>query len=226
MVHSTQTVHLSCVKISTISKQTRTSIQYEYHRVHTKWFLSLRYIWRKLCTHLALTLTMSPMEIHWVRPTTISKRMVRSLQTVHLSCVKISTISKQTETTIHLSHVTYEYHRVRTKWFKSLWYIWRKLCTHLALTLTRPLNWLKQDSTWPKSPRRSIGCVQQQFSSVWYVQRKPCTYLALRLALSPNGPKRASTWALSPSSTIRCVQNDFWAYGTFAANHAPIWHRY
>jgi hypothetical protein len=33
----------------------------------------------------------------------ISNHMVRSTQTVHLSCVKFSTISKQTETSIHLS---------------------------------------------------------------------------------------------------------------------------
>jgi hypothetical protein len=32
----------------------------------------------------------------------------------------------------------------------------------------------------------------------------------------------ASTWASSPRSTIRCVQNDFWAYGTFGTNRAPI----
>jgi hypothetical protein len=28
--------------------------------------------------------------------------------------------------------------------------------------------------------------------------------------------------ASSPRSTIGCVQNDFWAYGTFGANRAPI----
>ena len=36
----------------------------------------------------------------------ISKPMLRSTQTVHRSCVKISTISKQTETSIHLSLVS------------------------------------------------------------------------------------------------------------------------
>jgi len=33
----------------------------------------------------------------------ISKHLVCSMETVHLSCIKISTISKQTETSIHLS---------------------------------------------------------------------------------------------------------------------------
>jgi hypothetical protein len=98
---------------------------------------------------------------------------------------------------------------------------------HLSsLTLQLSPNRLKRDSTWPTSPRRSIECVQQRFPSVWYVRHKPCTHLALRLALSSNGPKRASTWALSPRSTIGCVQNDFWPYGAFDANNAPILHWY
>jgi hypothetical protein len=61
-----------------------------------------------------------------------------------------------------------------------------------------------------------------QFLIMWYIRHKPCTYLASRLALSSNGPNRASTWDSSPRSTIGCVQNDFWAYGTFSANCAPI----
>ena len=41
--------------------------------------------------------------------------VVCSAQTVHLCCVNISTISKRTQTSIHLSLVTKEYHRVRPK---------------------------------------------------------------------------------------------------------------
>jgi hypothetical protein len=37
---------------------------------------------------------------------TISEPMVRSAQTMHLSCFKISTISKQTESSFQLSLVT------------------------------------------------------------------------------------------------------------------------
>jgi hypothetical protein len=113
--------------------------------------------------------------------------MVRSVHTVHLSCVKISTISKYTKTSIHSSLVTKEYHRVRPKWFLSLWYIWCKLCTYIALTIRLSPNGLKWDSTWPISPRRSIGCDQQRFLSIWYDQRKLCTYIVSRLALTPNG---------------------------------------
>ena len=41
--------------------------------------------------------------------------MVRLAQTVHLSCVETNTFSKLTETSLHLTHVTYEFHRVRPK---------------------------------------------------------------------------------------------------------------
>jgi hypothetical protein len=47
---------------------------------------------------------------------TISKHMVRSAQTEHLSCDKISTILKRTESSFHLNLVTYEYPRVHPKW--------------------------------------------------------------------------------------------------------------
>jgi hypothetical protein len=36
----------------------------------------------------------------------ISKPTVHSVQTVHVSCVKINTMSKQTKTSFHLSHIT------------------------------------------------------------------------------------------------------------------------
>jgi hypothetical protein len=106
----------------------------------------------------------------------ISEAVVRSAQTMHLYCVKISTIFEQSESSFHLSLVTLECHRVCPKWFLRL----------------------------------------------LYVQRKPCTYLVSRLALSPNELNQVTTWASSPRSTIRCVQNDFWACGTFGANHSTI----
>ena len=70
----------------------------------------------------------------------ISEPMVCSAQTVHGSCVKIRTISKRTKTSFQLSFVTLEYHRVRPKRYLSLWYVWRKPCTYLALTLTPSPN--------------------------------------------------------------------------------------
>jgi hypothetical protein len=108
------------------------------------------------------------------------------------------------------------------KRFLSLWYVGHKPRTYLAIIQTLPPNGMKRDSTWPKSPRSSIRCIEKQHPSLWYILRKPCPYLALGLAISPNRPNRASTWAPSPRSSIGCVQNDFWAYGTFSANRAPI----
>jgi hypothetical protein len=52
-----------------------------------------------LVVHSAQTVHRSSMGA----PKTISKPIARSVQTVHLSCVKISTISKETETSFHLT---------------------------------------------------------------------------------------------------------------------------
>jgi hypothetical protein len=131
MVCLAQTVHLSWVKISSISKRSETSfhsslVTEEYHRVHLEWFLTLWYAWRKPCNYLAPTQTPSQnrpkQDSTW--PTSpgvplgaskmICKPMLRSAQTVHLSCVKISTFSKRTETSFHLSLITLEYHQLAT----------------------------------------------------------------------------------------------------------------
>jgi hypothetical protein len=95
----------------------------------------------------------------------ISEPMVHLAQTVLLSCVKISTISKWTEPSFHMSLLALEYDRVRSKRFLTLWYIWHKPSTYLALTLTPSLNELKWDSTWATSPRSSIGFVQNYFQA-------------------------------------------------------------
>ena len=81
-----------------------------------KRFLSLWYVWHKPCTYLAPKLApngpnKTPHDPrHLEVPSGVSKMnsgpMVRSAQTMHLSCVKISTISKHTETSFHLSLVT------------------------------------------------------------------------------------------------------------------------
>jgi hypothetical protein len=110
----TQTMHQSCIKSSTISKRTEPSfhlshVNKESHRVRPKRFLCLWYVRCEPCTCLALTLTLSPngLKQDSTRPMsltspsgasqTICEPMVRSVPTVHLSCVKISTISKRTE---------------------------------------------------------------------------------------------------------------------------------
>jgi hypothetical protein len=157
-------MYLSCIDTYTISKQIETrfhmtDVASEFHRVHPKWFQSLRYVRGKPCTYLASRWALSRNRLKWEStrassprstfgcvqkdfwacgtfgtnpapilhwhlhclqtnwneiphdprhlevPSCASKRisepMVYSAQTVHLSCVKISTISKQTEVTIH-----------------------------------------------------------------------------------------------------------------------------
>ena len=108
IVHSTQTVHLSCVKINTISKQTENELPLEPR-------------------HLVVPSGASK---------TISEPMVRLAQTVHLSCTDTNNVSKEKEVRIHMTHVTYEFHWLRPKGFPSLWYVRRKPCSYLASRLT------------------------------------------------------------------------------------------
>jgi hypothetical protein len=146
MVCLAQTVHLSCTDTNTVSKflslwyirckpctylgptvtlspngpkrhstwplSPRSSIRY------SKPFLSLSYIWHKLCTYLHRhynCLQTDRNEIlhdpcHIGDPPVASKTIfepkVCSAKTMHISCVKISTISKRTESSFHLSLVT------------------------------------------------------------------------------------------------------------------------
>jgi hypothetical protein len=76
MVHSTQTVHLSCIKVRTIAKQTELSPKPHHLRVPSG------------ATKM------------------ISKPMVRLVQTVHLCCIVTNTISKEKEVRFHITHVT------------------------------------------------------------------------------------------------------------------------
>jgi hypothetical protein len=93
----------------------------------------------------------------------ISEPMVCLVQTVHLSCVKISTITKWTKMSFRLCLIISEYHQVHLKWFLSLWYVQRKPCTYLASRLAQSPNGPKQTSTWASSSSNSIGCIQNNF---------------------------------------------------------------
>jgi hypothetical protein len=94
---------------------------------------------------------------------TILEPMVCSVQTVHVSCVKISTISKKAEMSFCLSLITSEYHWVHLKWFLTLWYVRRKPITYLASRLALSPKGPKQASTWSSSSRNSIGCIENNF---------------------------------------------------------------
>jgi hypothetical protein len=117
---------------------------------------------------------------------TISKPTVCLVQTVHLSCKDTNTISKRNKTRFHMTQVTFWYHRVRPKWFLRIselplepYYLGvqpvasitisepminLRKTVHLSCTdTTLSPNGPKRDSTWPTSPRSSIGCVQNNF---------------------------------------------------------------
>jgi hypothetical protein len=71
---------------------------------------------------------------------TISTPMVRSVETMLLSCTNTNTVSKWTKIRFHMTHITYEFHWVRPKLFMSLWYIQCKPCTYLLSRLALSLN--------------------------------------------------------------------------------------
>ena len=78
MVHSTQNVHLSCIKISTMFEKDQNELPLEPR-------------------HLVVPSGVSKMISEW---------MVRLAQTVHLSCTDTNTMSKDKEVRFHLTHVT------------------------------------------------------------------------------------------------------------------------
>ena len=146
------------------------------------------------------------------------------MQTVQLSCIRISTISEQTKSSLHLSLFNYEYHQVRLKRFLSLWCISCKPCTYLLpkLTVTKRTE-VRFHMT--HNIKELYQVRPNWFLSISYVPCKPWIYLASRLALSPNKPNRAFTWAPWPRSTIGCVQNCYLSYGALGANRLAILHR-
>jgi hypothetical protein len=202
VVHSVQTVHLSCAKIILVAKlllspnrsiwaspwstSPRSTIRcvqtnfWAYSTFGTNRAPILRRDWNYLqMAQGKFLIDPRRVGVTSVAPKMIYEPMVRSAQNVHLSCVEINTSPNRLKTIFLLIYATSEYHLVRSKWFQSIWYIW---------------------------------C-------------KPCTYLALRLKLSPNEPRRVSTWPMSRRSNIGCAQNGFWTYATFSTKCAPILRR-
>jgi hypothetical protein len=119
MVCLVQTVQLSCVKICTISKWIET----------------------------ASTLALSPRStIGCIQNDLWAYDML--VQTVHLTCTDSNTVFKRTQTSFHFSLVTLKYHRVRPKWFLSLWCVCCNPCTYLASTQTLSKNEPNRASTW------------------------------------------------------------------------------
>jgi hypothetical protein len=153
-----------------------THVTYVYHWVCPKWFPCPWYTRRKSCTYLAPRLTLSPMDQNKLLleprrlgvPSGASKWFpslwyVRR-KIVHLSCVENNTISKWNETSLHLTHITYEYLRCAQSHFDAL-DIWRKPYICVAPRLKISPNGSKWASAWSTSPRSTIRCGQNDISA-------------------------------------------------------------
>jgi hypothetical protein len=119
VVRSTQIVHLSCVKISTISR--RNEHKYPLEPCH--------------------------LGVQSGASKTIYGPVVRLAQTMHLPCTDTDTVSKRIETGFNMTHITKEFYRVRPIRFLSLWYIRCKPCIYLASRLALSANRLNRAST-------------------------------------------------------------------------------
>jgi hypothetical protein len=156
MVRLAQTVHLCCTKTNTVFKRIEMSfhlslVTLEYHPVHPKEFLSLWYVGATMHLSSTETNTISKRtEWRFSWPTSlgvlsgaskmISEAMVCLVQTVDLPCTETNTISKWTKTRFYMMHVTKGFHRVRRKWFPSLWYVQHKPYIYLESRLELSAN--------------------------------------------------------------------------------------
>jgi hypothetical protein len=153
---------------------------------------------------------------------TISMPMVRSVQTVHLSCTNANTISKQIKIRFHgtqrhlgvpsgASNTIFELTVCLTQTVHQSCIKSSTISKQTELNLHLSLITKESHQVRPK-----------QFLCLWYIQGKPWTNVALTLTLSPNGLKRDFTRPTSLKRSIGCVQNYLWANGKFSANRAPI----
>jgi hypothetical protein len=95
------------------------------------------------------------------------------------------------------------------------------------------MDWIKH----PLEPRH-LGVpsgASKTISEPTVCLAQTCKYLVPTPTLSPNGTKTRFHMAhvtfefhrvRPPRSNIGCVQNDFWAYGMFSTNHAPVLNRH
>jgi hypothetical protein len=136
MIRLAQTMQLSCTNTNDLSKQIKTRfhkthVTLEFYRVRPKPFPSLWHVQRKPCIYLASSLALSPN-----RPNRASTWASSPRSTI--GCVQndlwaygtfganhayishdANTISKQTKTRFHVTHVTQAFQRVRPKWLSE-----------------------------------------------------------------------------------------------------------
>jgi hypothetical protein len=195
--------------------------------------MSLRYVRRKPCTYLASRLAQSPNRLNRASTWASSPRST-------IGCVQNNFWAYGTVGANCATILCQNYHYLQTEWNdhpleprhlgvpsgapKTI-----EPMVRLAQTIHLSCIDKNTISKWTETRFHMTDVIEEfrrvcpkWFLSLWYVWCKPCTYLASTLTLSPNRPKQDSTWATSPRSSIGCAQNDFWAYGTFGANRAPI----
>jgi hypothetical protein len=156
-------------------------------------------------------------------PKMIFKPMVHSAQTVHLSCTEINTVSKWTNMSVHLTHITKEYHQVGPKQFLSLLHVRRKPCNYLAPRLTLSPNGLKRAFIWPIY----IGVPS-------WASNRSLVRSAQTAHLSSAKINTFSKWTQTSFLLTHVteefdrvyVQNNLWPYCMYSANRAPIFHWY
>jgi hypothetical protein len=98
---------------------------------------------------------------------------------------------------------------------------------HLSLTDTNTI------SKWTKMRFHIDPChlgvppgVSNMISEPLVRSAQTAHLFCVKISTISNELNQASTWASSPRSTIGCVQNNFWAYGMFSTNRAPILNRH
>jgi hypothetical protein len=232
MVRSEQTMHLSCVKNSTIFERSESSFHLSLSPRSTIGCVQndfLSYVWRKPCTYIASILAIYQM--NWLK---------HPLELRHLGVllgaskmISYPMFGANRAPILHqYSNISNELTQAST-WASSprstigcvqndfLSYVWRKPCTYLASILAiYQMNWLKHPLEL--CHLGVLSGASKTISEPTVCLAQTCTYLAPTPTLSLNGPKRDLTWPTSPWISIGCVQNDFWGYGTFGTNHAPI----
>jgi hypothetical protein len=121
----------------------------------------------------------------------ISMPMICSVQTVHLSCTDTNTVSKPTKMRFHVTHVTYEFHRVHPKLLMSLWYVQCKPCTYLASRLALSPN--RPNRAPPEPCHLGVRLTQTMHLS------------CVKIGIISKWTEQSSTRPTSPRSTIGCV---------------------
>jgi hypothetical protein len=204
MVHLVQTMDLSCTETNTISKSTETRfymthVTSEFHRVSPKRFPSLRNIRRKPCNYLESRLALYPK----------GPKPRSSIECVQNDSTWPTSPRSSIECVQNDSWGCGTFGaNCRSILHREKYYLQmdRNEILHDPHHLGVPSGASKIIS---KLTVRSAQTVQLSWLKISTISKRTETSFHL---------------SLSPRSTIRCIQNDFWGYGIFGANRAPILH--